>query len=244
MEKIKIVIPSHKRADKVATKTLVHNPIICVAKSQAAEYKEYNPAYEIVTHPDSVVGLPRKRQWCYEYFKDLWMMDDDLITIKKVYDEDYDLTPDIVTRALQNIYELSVDLGVYLFGISKNPRPNQYSSHSPISLTGIISGGTFGIRDPKKSKLWFNPELLNNDFWISFLNAYTNRTCLIDKRFAFIQKDTFANPGGLAEFRTVKAMEEDYRQMKRYFGDSVYLKKDRLSAKSKVKWALSGHINF
>lgn len=244
MEKIKIIIPSHKRHDRVTSKTLVENPILCVAKDQEPLYREHNPGVEIVTHPNDLIGLARKRQWCYEYFKDLWMMDDDVIEIKKVYDEDYDLDSQTVTRALQNIYELAKDLNIFLFGISKNPRPNQYSSHSPIALTGIISGGVCGIRDPKKSNLRFNADLLNNDFWISFLNAYVNRKCLIDKRFAFIQKDTFANPGGLAEFRTKDAMENDYHEMKKYFGDSVYLKKDRKSAKSKVKWALSGHINF
>lgn len=40
---LKIVIPSHKRADHVLSKRLVCDPIICVAESQAEEYRRYNP---------------------------------------------------------------------------------------------------------------------------------------------------------------------------------------------------------
>lgn len=238
------VIPSHKRHDRVISKELITAPIICVSKSQAALYKEHNPGYEIVTHPDSLVGLANKRQWCYNHFKNLWMIDDDVTHIKKVYDEDYDLDAEQITRGLKNIYDLACDLNIYLFGISKNPRPIQYNAHAPVLLTGIISGGVHGLRDPGSSKLYFNPDLINNDFWISMLNAFTNRKCLIDTRFAFIQKDTFANRGGLAEFRTGKALEKDYHEMKRYFGDSIELKKDKKQAKTRVRFALSGRVNL
>lgn len=48
---LKIVIPSHKRHDRVFAKRLVLDPIICVAESQADIYRQYNPECEIVTHP-------------------------------------------------------------------------------------------------------------------------------------------------------------------------------------------------
>lgn len=43
MSNLKIVIPSHKRHDRVFSKKLVNNPIICVAESQEGIYREYNP---------------------------------------------------------------------------------------------------------------------------------------------------------------------------------------------------------
>ena len=52
----KIVIPSHKRHDRVFAKKLVNDPIICVAESQADLYQQFNPECEIVTHPDDVSG--------------------------------------------------------------------------------------------------------------------------------------------------------------------------------------------
>lgn len=38
----KIVIPSHKRHDRVFAKKLVNDPIICVAESQADLYQQFN----------------------------------------------------------------------------------------------------------------------------------------------------------------------------------------------------------
>ena len=58
---LKIVIPSHKRADKVLSKRLIINPIICVEEKQKDIYKSYNPDCEIVSHPNDVIGLPAKR---------------------------------------------------------------------------------------------------------------------------------------------------------------------------------------
>ena len=43
----KIVIPSHKRHDRVFAKKLVNDPIICVAESQADLYQQFNPECEI-----------------------------------------------------------------------------------------------------------------------------------------------------------------------------------------------------
>ena len=44
----KIVIPSHKRHDRVFAKKLVNDPIICVAESQADLYQQFNPECEIL----------------------------------------------------------------------------------------------------------------------------------------------------------------------------------------------------
>ena len=84
MESLKIVICSHKRPARVTTQYLVKDCIIVIPESQYPEYKEANPNTEIVTHPDSVVGLPPKRQWIMDYFGDVFMLDDDLTEFKKV----------------------------------------------------------------------------------------------------------------------------------------------------------------
>lgn len=70
MSKLRIVIPSHKRHDRVFAKYLVNDPIICVAKSQADIYRDYNPDCEIVAHPDDVVGLIPKRNWMTKHFNE------------------------------------------------------------------------------------------------------------------------------------------------------------------------------
>ena len=49
-----LLYTSHKRHDRVFATKLVHDPIICVAESQADLYQQFNPECEIVTHPDDV----------------------------------------------------------------------------------------------------------------------------------------------------------------------------------------------
>ena len=83
----KIVIPSHKRHDRVFAKKLVNDPIICVAESQADLYQQFNPECEIVTHPDDVMGLIPKRNWMAKHFGELFMLDDDVHACKPIYVE-------------------------------------------------------------------------------------------------------------------------------------------------------------
>jgi hypothetical protein len=143
------------------------------------------------------------------------------------------------------VYELSVDLNIYLFGLSKNPRPIQFNAHAPIELTGIISGGCFGIREPKKSRLYFHPDILcSNDFFVSMLNAYLNRKCLVDKRFAFISTQTFKGKGGNAEFRQPGSRQADYEVLKRLFGDSIQIKRGSKLAASKDEFAITCKIDI
>lgn len=83
----KIVIPSHKRHERVLSKKLVINPIICVERSQYDIYKEYNQECEIVAHPNEIKGLIPKRNWMLEHFGDLFMIDDDVSMFHKLYVE-------------------------------------------------------------------------------------------------------------------------------------------------------------
>ena len=74
----KVVIPSHKRHDRVLTTSAVNNAILCVAESQASLYRACNPDIEVVTHPDSVIGLNPKRNWIIKHFGTVFQLDDDI----------------------------------------------------------------------------------------------------------------------------------------------------------------------
>ena len=117
-----IVIPSHKRHDKVFAKKLVLNPIICVAESQADLYRQYNPDCEIVTHPDDVIGLIPKRNWMAKHFGELFMIDDDVHAVKNLVVEKGEpgviRDPERVTEIINSLYELACMLDVHLFGFT------------------------------------------------------------------------------------------------------------------------------
>lgn len=230
----KIIIPSHKRPDRVISKRLVENPILCVPESQAAEYREHNPELEIVTHPDSVVGLPPKRNWMADHFGALFMVDDDLMKFT-VNVTEHDETPEEYTPAQVNnviyaTHELAELMGIRLYGFGKLTHPAQYVEHSPLVLSRSVSP-PYGITNPEN--LYWNENLkLKEDYWISSLVKHLYRMTLIDLRYTFQAKATFKNPGGLSEFRNLKVERETSLMLRKHFGESIRIKLQRSSVKT------------
>ncbi|WP_291727976.1 hypothetical protein [Bernardetia sp.] len=229
MESLKIVIPSHKRANRVITKYAVSDAIICVEESQAAEYREHNPNSEIVTHPDNVVGISMKRDWIYRHFGDVFMIDDDIKAMRRLYvekGEKVEVEPEQARTIIENTAIAAKEAGAYLFGFSNAMSPVQYNSFNPISLKGFVNGCGTGLL--KGSKLFYIPEIRSNDdYWLSLLNAYHHRICYKDLRFSFEQQDTFMNRGGLSEFRNLTVEQEDFNILQKHFGNAVQLRKGK-----------------
>lgn len=224
---IKVVIPSHKRAGRISTTAVVPEAIICVPLAQVGEYKAAHPDTEIVTHPDSVVGLAAKRNWMYQHFGDMMQLDDDITDFRRMYlsaGEKNIVKPADVLPILRETAYAAKQAGAYLWGFTSNPNPTMYKALSPISLTGYITGCATGLL--KGSKLWYNSAIIcNEDYWISCLNAYHHRLIWKDTRFTFTQKDTFVGQGGLAEFRSLDSEEQDFHLLQQCFGrDVVQLK--------------------
>lgn len=234
MEQVKIVIPSHKRHDRVLTTSAVYSAILCVEASQASLYRACNPDIEIVTHPDSVKGLALKRDWIIKHFGSVFMLDDDVTAMKRVYTEKGEETtvePDTAKAIIEQSAYNCRQAGFYAFGFSTAPSPIAYNSLNPIQLSGYFTGCAHGVL--KGSKLWYNPEIIcNEDYWISALNAYEHRGGWKDTRFYFAQKDTFVNRGGLAEFRNIDAEEKDFKLLQQVFGSDVVSLRNEKSSKA------------
>lgn len=220
---VKVVVPSHKRWDRVATTMAVNNVILCVAEYQADLYKACNPNVEIVTHPDYIIGLARKRDWIVKHFGSVFMLDDDIEDLKRVYVEKKEQTsvdPDVAYDIIQATANACKDAGFFLFGFSTSPTPLHYNSLNPVELSGYMTGCAHGVLEG--SKLWYNPDIIcNEDYWISCLNAYYHRGIYKDTRFYWSQKNTFVNRGGLAEFRNIDAEEKDFKLLQKVFGSQV-----------------------
>lgn len=220
---VKVVIPSHKRWDRVSTICAVDNAILCVEESQAKVYAVCNPNIEIVSHPDSVKGLAAKRDWIINHFGSVFMLDDDVECLKRVYTEkgeETEVDSTIAYEIIQSTAAACSQAGFYGFGFSTSPTPLHFDSLNPIRLTGYLTGCAHGVL--KGSKLWYNPDIIcNEDYWISCLNAYHHRGVYKDLRFYWDQRDTFVNRGGLAEFRNVEAEEADFKLLQKVFGKEV-----------------------
>lgn len=230
---VKVVIPSHRRWDRVLTTMAVDNAILCVAESQRSLYEKCNKGVEIVTHPDSVIGLARKRDWIIKHFKNVFMLDDDVEGLSRIYvgkGEPTTVEPDEAYDIIQATAHAAHEAGAYLFGFSSSPAPISYDPFHPIRLSGYVTGCAHGVLEG--SKLWYNPDIIcNEDYWISLLNAHHHRLLWKDTRFYWKQKDTFVNRGGLAEFRNIEAEEKDFQLLQRVFGDVVELRKNQQNSK-------------
>lgn len=227
MKDCKVVIPSHKRADRVISKYICSNVIICVAESEETEYREHNPDCEIVTHPDSVKGLLPKRAWMVNHFQELFMIDDDIqsvsdISIKPKHSQAIK-NRDVVYEEIQSLYRLSKMLGCSLFGFGNKNNPAQYDEFKPYTLHKKITGCSYGVIN--SDSIYYNPDLkLKEDFWISGYVMFHEHKVLVNERLRFHQKDTMKNDGGLSSIRNEKEEMRNIMIIKKHFGDSVKLK--------------------
>ena len=242
---LKIVIPSHKRHDRVFSKKLVTDPIICVAKSQADIYREYNPECEIVCHPDSVVGLIPKRNWMAKHFGELFMLDDDVHACKYLAAVPGEKTvikdPKRVTKIIFELHELACLMDVHVFGFTSRISPMMYEEDAYLSLSKMITGCSYGVRYNKN--VWWNEELrLKEDFWISCYMKYKERRILTDLRYSFSQKDTFVNAGGLSAFRNQDEERRCIMLIRKNFGESIRLKGQTNNGKGVTKQMIEYNI--
>lgn len=230
---LKIVIPSHKRWANVRTTSAIEGVTLCIPESQRRMYEACNPGIELVTHPDAVVGLVRKRQWILEHFGDVFMVDDDIDAVRRMYaerGETLEVPPAQARAVIEAAADCARQLGIFFFGFSNKPNPMYFNALEPIKLSGWINGCAFGVL--KGSKLWYNADITCNcDYWISALNAHYHRMAWIDERFYFAQADTFVGRGGQAEHRNLEAERKDFELLQRVFGEDVIAMKQSKSLK-------------
>lgn len=237
---IKNIIASHKRARDVTTTRYVSDCIICIPKSQEAEYKEFNPNTEIVAHPDEIIGLSPKRQWIYEKFGDIFCLDDDITRVDRVYipihHKKPQLKPEEVTKWIQDTYEICKYLNIKLFGFSKTANRTAYSGTKPIEFNTYVTGGAFGILKSKELYFPNYPTFVGEDYWITALNAHFYRKSYIDQRIAFLFKDTEGNIGGCADYRTDEKRKETFIYLRKKFGDAIQRKVDTTLKKASSQY--------
>lgn len=171
----KIVIPSHKRHDRVFAKKLVNDPIICVAESQADLYQQFNPECEIVTHPDDVMGLIPKRNWMAKHFGELFMLDDDVHACKPIYVEKGEPSrikdKDKITNIIQSLFEMASMMDVHLFGFTARISPVMYDESAFLSLSKMITGCSYGSGDTYSDIANMDTDLMQ-EYFIKYLNRH------------------------------------------------------------------------
>lgn len=229
-EIVRVVIPTYKRAGRVSTMQHFGGCCLCVSKAEAPEYREQYENVEIVEHPDSIRGYSPKAQWILDKFGSVFLLDDDLTGLIRKYHPkgggyDSKVDRDTAYHLIQATASIAKQMGAFLFGFSHVPNPLTYHGFTPYRLKGFIQGGACGYL--AGSKLAFDTKncVAASDYWMSCLNAYWHRYCFVDERFCVVDDGTtFANSGGVAEYRNLETEEEDVRQLRIAFGDVIQKK--------------------
>jgi hypothetical protein len=184
------------------------------------------------THPpaqrDALRGLLAKRQWIYDRYGDVFMVDDDVRAFVRLwlptYRRDYRMTAAEARDAAEATYRTAAELGAYLFGFAFFGDARLFRPQTPFLLTGYVNGSCFGLR--AGYKLRFRTDLVAvEDLALSGLNAYYHRYLFVDQRFGPRQEKTFANPGGQALHRTAETERRDTETLRRLFGAAVVRKR-------------------
>jgi hypothetical protein len=226
---VNIIVPSMGRAGHVQTQKAVsaERLILCVPDSEVDGYRQAHPDMQVIGHPDSVVGLSQKRQWIYDKWGDVVMIDDDCDAILHLEhglgDKPCVLSPADGVELCDRLLDEAKSMGVYLFGLASSVDIRNYVAVMPFRTIGWVNGGFTGL--VAGSKLFYHPKIMcSEDFWISALNAYFHRKIWADTRYALRDahgSGTMKTPGGMAFIRSLEAEKRDNEILARHFGDAV-----------------------
>jgi hypothetical protein len=236
MSRIQIVIPSMGRAETITTHTIVSGAIICVPQLEVDQYELNCPGVEVIGHPDSVIGLPAKRQWILERFDTVFMMDDDCLLWAHLGHAKGEkmryMEPDHVAALIQTTYEACLDIGCCFFGFNRASDSFIYDGLRPFRFSGFIPGKAIGIIEAKKNEMRYDLRYKNaEDYYMSLLNAYKHRFCFRDMRYGMRWAKSGKLDGGNSVFKNSETEKADTTLLMQQFGSSVILKPDKRSRK-------------
>ena len=225
---VKIVTPSKGRASNVITTKLIPDLTLVVPAREVDEYKEHNPDVEVIAEPDHVRGITASRQFILETFDNVFMIDDDIVSMRCLYTEEgeeYAITDPVDVKCLiQRCADIASDVGAKMFGFANLRSPAHYVSHSPVSFTGYLNASYTGYL--KGHNLAYDvsyPE--GEDHYMSCLNVYKNRYMFIDHRYCFVTAGNFSAEGGCNLDRTREDMLLTTLKLRKTFGNVINVKK-------------------
>lgn len=229
---MRIVIPSMGRARTATTHRLVDESIFCVPEAEADGYAKLVGSARVVTHPDTLLGLPRKNNWILDNLIDdecVVMLDDDIEYVVNMWvgpgePDQFTVDPDRIRRIIEQTYGMAEDAGAYLFGWNPAATNVKYfHALDAFKWTGWVNGSAKGFR--KGHRLRYDERLVaKEDYDISLMNAYVHRYCFRDERHCFANSETFTGSGGLSLTRNSVTEKADERLLRQKWGPHITAK--------------------
>lgn len=231
---LKIVSPSKGRFNNYLTKEVINDIIIVCPHSELDLYKEFNPNNEIIAAPKDAKGIVKTRQWILDQFDEVFMVDDDVEYVRRMYTEEnepYKITdPNMVNDIIHQNADVCKQMGAKMFGFGSKRQPKMYDSFKPIKYTGYINASYCGYL--KGHGLKYNTTLIEGeDHYMSALNVFKHRKMHIDTRYSFFTKDNFKASGGCGDYRTLEDMKNTTIELRSYFGEAIRMKQPNTGKK-------------
>lgn len=226
-ELIKICCPSKGRADSVKTSLLIPSIVLIVPGNEADEYRKFNPNNEVIGTPPEVRGITKTRQWILDNFEEVFMIDDDVTLVRKNFENDTSLAfvkePEKIVEIINETAYIAREIGSHIFSFSKTVNPLTFSGHQLFSHTGYMNASYCGFL--KGHGLSYDLTMNEGeDHYISCLNMYKYRYCLIDERYSFMTDGNFKARGGCNGQRTRESMIQNTMHLRELFGEAILCK--------------------
>jgi hypothetical protein len=224
--KLNIVIPSYKRAGRVAGYKYFKTANICIPESQRDDYRKYYSAKRLIVIPDEEDGnVARKRNWILRNIdRPLLMIDDDVsrLTMSEKRNrrrvEIVKLTQEQAYGVIADGFNLAHQLGCVMWGINQNKDPISFQQYKPLTLTQVVLG-------PFQGHLWHNifcDERMGTkddyDFSLQVLHRY--KKLLRFNKFAYDCRHG-DNTGGIVSARSKEREIKYCRAIMKKWGEKI-----------------------
>lgn len=230
---MKIVMPTRGRAGKCLTLKFIPDVTIVCSSKEADEYRKYYPNNEIMEEPDYVNNIVRCREWLVNMYRDkddLFMIDDDIHRICRMYSEDSSnaamsvTSPDEVMEIIENTCFIAKQLGAQVWGYLNSTNPVQYTGMQPIQTSGYLNCSYIGF--VKGHDLVFDKRIVEGeDHYISCMSIYKHRFHIRDTRWSFLTKENFVRDEGVQTYRNTDVMRKTTKYLQKLFGNDVVQEK-------------------
>ena len=221
--KIKIVIPSYGRADKVITGRAIESAYICCPESQAEDYKKHNKN-ELIVLPDECDGnVSKKRNWILNNVEAdaICMIDDDVSAIC-MYENDkrIHLTENEVYEFIEKYSKLAKEVGTVLWGVNLLKDRIAYQEFRPFNfLVPVLGPFNVHINNPCR---YDESLLLKEDYDMSLQVIQQYRKLLRVNKFHYIvKKYRDRNEGGCTSYRSNDKEKEQMLLLQKKWGKKI-----------------------
>ena len=236
-----ILSPSWRRADICSSHKYIKDLHYVVCDSQASDYEKNN--LPVIRCPDSAQGnVARVRNWILDYAKeeDLLIVDDDIKSMARYEGNKLvKMSSDEVKDFIEYGFEIAKEFDVKMWGVNIIGDKGSYREYTPFSLKSVILGPFGGflncdIRYDEKL-----PLKEDYDFCLQIFNKYRKALRI---NFVHYNCEQHTNLGGCAEYRTVKAEQDQFEALRKKWGRDI-VRKDDNNRNTERKRQVSYDIN-